>query len=97
MTTDKPEVVAWEVRTRSDPKTQFGSSDTYPEWAERDANLSITPLVRIRDYDEVVSSLKDLAEAAKELAEWCYFDVGADPGMTPGLEKIMNLLEISDA
>lgn len=49
--TNKPEVVAWEVRTISNPNTQFGTSPSYPGWAEKDPDLSITPLVSLSDYE----------------------------------------------
>lgn len=59
MKTNKPEVIAWEVRTLSDPKEQFGTSPSYPEWAEGDADLSITPLISLRDY-EVLQTKNDM-------------------------------------
>jgi|SRR5690554_6319886 len=61
MTISKPEAIAWEVRTLSDPKA-LGISPSYPEWAERDADLSITPLIRLRDYEALQAEFNALRD-----------------------------------
>lgn len=70
MTTNNPEVVAWEVRTISNPNTQFSTSPSYPEWAEKDPDLSITPLVSLNDYGVLRSECKKLVEALESVVSY---------------------------
>lgn len=67
MTTNKPEVAAWEIRICSEPEWEAGVSSKYPEWAEWGEDLNIVPLVRLSDYEALRTECEKLVEALSAL------------------------------